>query len=122
MDYVREDLKEKNIQKLPGLVKRLKNKQKGSLEESCESLIVGREERRFSVAVDASETCLGAVLFQVMDNVVHPVSYLSRKLRDSERKYSAVEKEALALVTSVRSFSPYLPLGPMTRLFATSGR
>src|SRR6218665_704728 len=41
---------EKYIQKLPGLVKRLKNKQKGSLEESCESLIVGtadgREERR----------------------------------------------------------------------------
>jgi len=49
-DYVREDLKEKNIQKLPGLVKRPKNKQKGSLEVSCESLIVdtadGREERR----------------------------------------------------------------------------
>src|SRR6218665_190499 len=50
MDYVREDLKEKNIQKLPRLVKRPKNKQKGSLEESCESLIIGtadgREERR----------------------------------------------------------------------------
>src|SRR6218665_2938431 len=50
MDYVREDLKEKNIQKPPGLVKRPKNKQKGSLEESCESLNVGtaegREERR----------------------------------------------------------------------------
>ena len=48
-DYVRKDLKDKNIQKLPGLVKRPKNKQKGSLEESCESLIVGtadgREER-----------------------------------------------------------------------------
>src|SRR6218665_3812622 len=39
-----------NIQTLPGLVKRPKNKQKGSLEKSCESLIVGtadgREERR----------------------------------------------------------------------------
>src|SRR6218665_3278331 len=49
-EYVREDLKEKYIQKLPELVKRPKNKQKGSLEESCESLIVGtadgREERR----------------------------------------------------------------------------
>src|SRR6218665_1971419 len=44
-----EDLKGKNIQKLPGLVKRPKNKQKGSLEESCESLVGtadGREERR----------------------------------------------------------------------------
>ena len=50
MDYVSEDLKERNIQKLPGLVKRPRNKQKGSLEVSCESLIVGtadgREERR----------------------------------------------------------------------------
>ena len=48
MDNVREDLKEKNIRKLPGLVNRPK-KQK-SLDESCESLIVGtadgREERR----------------------------------------------------------------------------
>jgi len=61
----------------------------------------------FSVAVDASETCLGAILFQVMDNVEHPINYLSRKLRDSERNYSTVEKEALALVTSVRSFNPY---------------
>jgi len=46
MDYVREDLKGKNIQKLPGLVKRPKNKQKESLEESCESLIVGTADGR----------------------------------------------------------------------------
>src|SRR6218665_1156160 len=54
MDYVREDLKGKNIQKLPGLVKRPKNKQKESLEESCESLIVGtadgREKKNNSIA------------------------------------------------------------------------
>ena len=61
----------------------------------------------FSVAVDASETCLGAVLFQVVDSVEHPISYLSGKLRDPERNYGTVEKEALALVTSVRAFSPY---------------
>ena len=35
----------------------------------------------FSVAVDASETCLGAVLFRVVDDVEHPIYYLSRKLR-----------------------------------------
>src|SRR6218665_2288854 len=34
----------------------------------------------FSVAVDASETCLGAVLFRVVDNVEHPINCLSRKL------------------------------------------
>jgi len=45
----------------------------------------------FSVAVDASETCLGAVLFLVVDNVEHSICYLSRKLRDSERNYSTIE-------------------------------
>ena len=55
----------------------------------------------FSVAVDASDTCLGAVLFQVVDNVERPISFLSRRLRDFGRNCSTVEKEALALVTSV---------------------
>ena len=56
----------------------------------------------FSLTVDASETCLGAILFQVVGNVEHPISY------------STVEKEALALVTSVRSFSPYFDAAPVT--------
>ena len=68
----------------------------------------------FSVAVDASETCLGAVLFQVVDDVEHPICYLSRKLRAAERNYSTLEKEALALVVSVKAFSPYFGAAPVT--------
>ena len=49
-----------------------------------------------------------------MDNVEHPVSYLSRKLRDCECNYSTVEKEALALVTAVRAFSPYFGSASIT--------
>jgi len=68
----------------------------------------------FSVAVDASETCLGAVLFQVVDDVEHPICYLSRKLRAAERNYSTIEKEALALITYVKAFSPYFGAAPVT--------
>jgi transposase InsO family protein len=61
----------------------------------------------FSVAVDASDTCVGAVLFQVVDGTEHPICFLSRKLRSSELNYATVEKEALALITAVRAFSVY---------------
>jgi hypothetical protein len=59
------------------------------------------------VAVDASDTCLGAVLFQKIDETEHPICFLSRKLRPSELNYATVEKEALALITAVRAFSVY---------------
>ena len=61
----------------------------------------------FSLAVDASDTCVGAVLFQVVDGTEHPICFLSRKLRPSELNYATVEKEALALITAVRAFSIY---------------
>src|SRR6218665_873788 len=44
----------------------------------------------------------------------HPISCLSRKLHDSERNHSTIEKEALALFTSVRAFSPYFGAEPVT--------
>src|SRR6218665_2709891 len=40
--------------------------------------------------------------------------YLSRKVRVSERNYSTIEMEALALVTSVRALSPYFGAAPVT--------
>src|ERR1043165_2030263 len=54
----------------------------------------------FFVAVDASQVCIGACLFQLYDEVEHPVCFFSRKLRTHEVKYSTVEKEALALVSA----------------------
>lgn len=60
------------------------------------------------MAMDASDTALGAVLFQLVNGIEHPNCLLSRKLRHSELNYSTVEKEALALITAVRAFSAYL--------------
>ena len=54
--------------------------------------------RNFTVQVDASNTAIGAVLTQ--DD--HPVSYMSRRLNDAERNYSAYDREALAVVTALR--------------------
>ena len=57
---------------------------------------------------------MGVVLFQVVDDVEHPICYLNRKLRAAERNYSTIEKEALALVKSVKAFSPYFGSAPLT--------
>ena len=67
----------------------------------------------FCIAVDASDLALGSVLFQVVDEVEHPICFYSKKLNVHELKYSTVEKEALALVMSVRVFSVYFNTSPV---------
>ena len=61
------------------------------------------------VSTDASNSGLGAVLF-VEDPVLgrRVVEFASRTLSDSERRFSATEKEALALVWSVERWRHYL--------------
>jgi len=68
----------------------------------------------FSLAVDASNVAIGANLFQVIDNIEHPVCYYSKRLDVHQQRYSTVEKEALALVLAVRVFSPYFGAQPVT--------
>lgn len=68
----------------------------------------------FSVAVDASNTAIGANLFQLVDELEHPVCYFSKKLNIHQQRYSTVEKEAFALLTAVRTFSPYFGSQPVT--------
>ena len=48
----------------------------------------------FVLQTDAYDVGIGAVLSQGCEE--HPITYYSRKLLDSERKYSVVEKECLA--------------------------
>ena len=61
----------------------------------------------FSLAVDASDLAIGAVLFQTVNDIDHPICFYCRKLDKHHRSYSTVEKEALALVLSVHIFSIY---------------
>ena len=69
--------------------------------------------KQFMLAVDASQSCVGACLFQVHEGLEHPICYLSRKLRVHELHYATIEKEALALVTAVRAFSVYFGSSPV---------
>ena len=63
--------------------------------------------RPFCIGVDASDVAIGAYLFQVYDNVEHPVCYYSKRLSKCQQRYSTVEKEAFALLSAVRTFRVY---------------
>ena len=63
----------------------------------------------FKLAVDASDVAAGAVLLQEDDTgVEHPVCYFSKKFNKSQRNYSTIEKECLALVLALQHFEVYV--------------
>ncbi|XP_075732788.1 uncharacterized protein LOC142775324 [Rhipicephalus microplus] len=61
-------------------------------------------ERQFVLRTGASDRGIGAVLLQEHEQILHPVTYASRKLLPREVAYSTVKKEALALVWRVEKF------------------
>lgn len=61
-------------------------------------------EESFILTTDSSNFAIGGVLSQKG----HPVGYFSRSLNPSERKYSTIERELLAIVDSCKHFKPYL--------------
>ena len=67
-------------------------------------------ERKYILHTDASENAVGAVLNQYNEttNSEQPIAYYSRKLKDTENKYSISEREALAIFEGVKNFKPYL--------------
>jgi len=63
----------------------------------------------FKIAVDASDLTAGAVLLQEDDDGIdHPVCYFSRKFNNSQRNYSTIEKECLALILALQHFEIYV--------------
>ena len=62
----------------------------------------------FKLAV-ASDVAAGAVLLQEdEEGVEHPVCYFSKKFNKSQRNYSTIEKEYLALVLALQHFEVYV--------------
>ena len=57
-----------------------------------------------SLAVDASDSHMGAVLQQRIDEAWYPLAFFSRKLSDAEKKYSDFDRELLAAYLSIRHF------------------
>jgi len=66
-------------------------------------------DRSFEIHTDASGVAIGACLMQSDDEGrLQPVAYFSRKLRDAETRYPAIDCEALAVVEGVRAFDCYV--------------
>ena len=61
-----------------------------------------------TLVTDASSYGLGACLMQEEKDVLRPIFYLSRSLNRTERNYSTVEKECLAIVWSISKLQKYL--------------
>jgi len=67
-----------------------------------------------SLTVDASDIAIGGVLEQYMDGLWRPLAFFSRQLRLPETKYSAFDRELLAMHLSVRHFRYFLEGRPFT--------
>ena len=77
---------------------------------STPNILVHFDDRKpIVVACDASPFGIGAVLSHILeDGTEHPVAYASRSLSPAERRYSQLDKEALAIVFSVEKFHRYI--------------
>ena len=75
-----------------------------------DSLLVHYDEAKpLIVACDASSYGLGAILSHCMDDGSElPVAFASRTLSSAEKRYSQLEKKALAIIFAVRKFHDYI--------------
>jgi hypothetical protein len=61
-----------------------------------------RQEVEFDVAINASKVSIGGVQLQEdSEGHLRPCAYWARKLKDSEIRYSAYDKDALVMVEAV---------------------
>nr|CAB3249677.1 uncharacterized protein zf(cchc)-26 [Phallusia mammillata] len=61
-----------------------------------------------AVTSDASQHSIGAVLQQFINNAWRPLAFFSKRLRPPELKYSAFDRELLALHLAIRHFRYFL--------------
>ena len=57
-----------------------------------------------NITVDASDYAIGAVLQQFVDNMWQPLSFYTKALSAAQRKYSAYDRELLAIYIAVKRF------------------
>ena len=64
--------------------------------------------KAFYLRTDASDVGMAAILLQETENGKFPVAYISKKFTETQRNYSVMERECLAIVWAVQKFEPYL--------------
>lgn len=65
-------------------------------------------EQTFYVTTDASDTAIGAMLSQGELPNDRPLYFYSKTLSDTQKRYSAIQKELLAVVEAIKAFRVYL--------------
>ena len=65
-------------------------------------------QKDFNLYLAAADMTIAMVLVQEDNGIEHPIYYLSGNLNDKERKYSYVEKLALAAVQVIQRFRHYV--------------
>lgn len=71
-------------------------------------LMYPRFDLPFNLCVDASNTCIGAVLSQFPIPNDRPIEFFSKLLNDTQQRYSTTHKELLAIYMSIMHFHHYL--------------
>ena len=79
-------------------------------------LVPYKPDRETLVICDGSPTGLGGGLFQKTDQGFQPVHFVSRTLTDTEKRYSQIEREALAAEFTTTRLSIYLLGAPHFQL------
>ena len=60
------------------------------------------------IKVDASDFAIGAVLEQKVGNDLQPLSFFTKKLSDTEKRYSTYDRELLAIYTAIKHFRDFI--------------
>lgn len=67
-----------------------------------------------ALMTDASNNCIGAVLQQRSGNSWKPLGYYSKKLTETQQKYSTYDRELLAIYMSIKHFRKLFEGRPLT--------
>lgn len=62
----------------------------------------------FIIETDSSDLAIGAVLVQVQNGERKSIAYFSKKLSSTQRRYSATERECLAVLLSIENFKHFV--------------
>lgn len=68
----------------------------------------------YQVTADVSQTGIGAALTQKDESRTKSVAYASPKLNPAEQGYSTAERELLAVIYALQTWSPYLHAAKFT--------
>ena len=72
------------------------------------SLCLADWSKEFHIETDASDTAVGAILFQLGENNEQlPLAYHSKNLSETEKRWSATDKEMYGVISAARKWSPY---------------